>query len=95
MAYPDFHPSLIYSLLIPPECKNGNEKNFTTKGDVYFYGWILIELFVGAEIKSYDINEAKQIIESTLNSEQRDLEILSLIYRTLSQVSKHFSLNAF
>jgi len=73
-------------LLIPPECI-GNQSNFTKKSDVYFYGWILLEMMLGKDIKSYNMQEAKKLIgiDSTTG---RDKEVFLYILEMLFQVKK-------
>ena len=43
----------LYTSLKPPECE-GNISNFNKEGDVYFYGWLLVELILEKEI-DYDL----------------------------------------
>jgi len=61
--------------------------NFTEKGDIYFYGCIIIELILGKQIEPYDLNEAKKLIKSELKENEK--EILNLILQILSQVIKN------
>jgi len=66
LGYGGITTKLLYGPLIPPECKNHYSK-FTTHSDVYFFGWIIIELILSCEP---DYNETDlKILESVLINE--------------------------
>ena len=67
LGYKEIENKNLYTSLIPPETR---EKGiFTKESDVYFFGWVLFELFLGRKYENeFDIN---QIVQA-LNKEQND-----------------------
>jgi len=86
----------MYQDLIPPECWNNPQyqsgldlSKFDKEGDIYFYGWVMIELFTGIKIEKYEINYAMKIIKEMKineNNEQIIDEFKNLIFRCLNEV---------
>lgn len=66
--------NFLYAALIPPECQN-DQNQFSTKGDVFFYGWILLELLVEFPIKKFDKTEIFRKLET--KSVHQDLKTLA------------------
>jgi len=58
MGY-ELSQGVMYHGLIPPECWSNftrsklNLSQFDRKGDVYFYGWVMVELFSGTKVELY------------------------------------------
>lgn len=73
---------VLYTSLIPPECLS-DSNSFTPKGDVYFYGWIIIELVLGKQPSSYELSIQQLELESLLE----DVELKNIIFRCLDSVS--------
>ena len=65
----------LYTSLKPPECE-GNISNFNKEGDVYFYGWLLVELILEKEI-DYDL-KGIYIDNFTQSPEFKSITLLSL-----------------
>ena len=81
----------MYHDLIPPECYIDQIKidlsKFTKQGDIYFFGWVLFELFIGFKIENYDINEVNKLINEIKKNENKEEEkLISIIYQCLDKV---------
>lgn len=87
----------IYTPFIPPECWKtinlGNQKiekkeldltKFNKKGDVYFYGWVLVELFLN---KEHQDSLSKNTIYQLLLTKRTDAWIISLIFSCFNRVN--------
>jgi len=67
MGYTDMKHTELYQDLTPPECKRkGGE--FVKKSDTFFYGWLLMELFLGKkpEIGSFEWKGRLNLFEGSL-----------------------------
>ena len=81
----------LYTSLIPPECKGPNKLEFNKKGDIYFFGWILFELFIG---KKYEdgielnniINILNQYQNNNINNPKMN-QFKLLIIKSLEKVN--------
>ena len=73
----------LYTSLIPPECKQ--QQRFTKTGDVYFFGWVLVELSIGRKPEEeYDIHQIREPLNislSELTKEGFKMMILSCLER--------------
>ena len=99
LIYKEIENNDLYTSLIPPECKRSfNKLEFTKKGDIYFFGWILFELFIG---KKYDnewdinyiiniLNNENQINNSNNNSKINEFK--SIIIKSLQNVIYFFKI---
>ncbi len=83
LGYSKLNHNELYYLLIPPECKL-NYSNFSKPGDVYFFGWILVELVL-QDSSLKNIEEELQAISSVLTY-GNDFIFKELIFQTLHQV---------
>jgi hypothetical protein len=90
MSYGEFKPIAMYTNLIPPECKI-DKLNFTKKGDVYFYGWILVELLLEKPPETYNFEIIKdQISNYSKVNDTKESMLKHLIFRCLDQVTFFF-----
>jgi serine/threonine protein kinase len=89
LIYKEIQNNELYTSLIPPECKRSfNKSEFTKKGDIYFFGWILFELFIGKKYDNeWDINYIINILnnENQINNSKIN-EFKSLIIKSLQNV---------
>lgn len=89
LGYSGWTNAFIFKELVPPECC-GDISKFTTKGDVYFYGWILIEMVLMKEPK-YNREDLVQL-PKLLENEQ---DVYRLIFRCIDNVSVKQKLASF
>ena len=89
----EFSQDDMYYDLIPPECWKNQSKtefdvsNFSKEGDIYFYGWVMSELYLGSQPQDYDLNKVKNLILKRKRKEIKEEEDLtSLISQCLNQV---------
>lgn len=76
----------LYTSLIPPECREFGE--FTKKSDVYFFGWVLVELFTQKSYRNvFTINDVLQILNREDSSNLKRKEFENLMLRCLQNVS--------
>ena len=77
--------SSMYSSLIPPECVNYISK-FSKEGDIYFFGWVMIELLLGSKPENYNLNQIKNLILKRKRKEIKEEEnLISLILQCLNE----------
>lgn len=86
LAFEHYPSNLMFGPLIPPECLLFGLGNFSTKGDVYFFGWILIELIIKKEPVAYSWQEVAEQLRQTLVL-PNDQKLGELIFRTLQLVT--------
>lgn len=81
-----YSPRPIFRSLIPPECgRNGYQ--FTKKGDVYFYGWLIHEVFFGHTPKRSNLNELMTILKEKEGEHENMKLIKSIIIQCLDIVT--------
>lgn len=86
MGYENMKCEELYTSLIPPECK-GMNLPFTNKGDVYFYGWVLVELALGRKPETgYQLDETLALLDKEVHVGS----LKELISRCLKEVSTFF-----
>ena len=89
----------MYTSLIPPECKDRPGKvdlsKFNKKGDIYFFGWVLFELFTGKKYEFENENETEYIEilnkysnENEVNKLKKEFKLL--IIKSLEKVITFF-----
>lgn len=85
----------MYTSLIPPECKDEigevDLSKFNKKGDIYFFGWVLFELFTGKKYEFENENENEYIHilnkysnENEINKLKKEFKLL--IIKSLEKV---------
>ena len=83
----------MYISLIPPECKDEFGKvdlsKFNKKGDIYFFGWVLFELFTGKKYEFENENKYIKILnkysnENEINKLKKEFKLL--IIKSLEKV---------
>ena len=94
MGYKGIENEDMYASLIPPECKDEFGKvdlsKFNKKGDIYFFGWVLFELFTG--VNKYDFGSENEYIvilnkysnENEINKLKKEFKLL--IIKSLEKV---------
>jgi len=85
LVYENFDTVAMYTSLIPSECIY-DQRKFTIKGDVYFYGWILVEMLLGKQPDAYDPEAILRDIELVLRGpDAENLFYKQLIFSLLHQ----------
>ena len=81
------HEGIIYVSLQPPECRN-KKTSFGKKGDIYFYGWVLEELYFGKKPnEDYNSEYSIQLLnEINPNETIREKQFKSIIINSLQEL---------
>lgn len=63
LSYKGMECGALYTNLIPPECVTDHSQ-FSTKSDVYFFGWLLVEMALQRHLERYNVSETMQFLQT-------------------------------